>query len=187
MLARTHNIFSFACLLTAAVYFPPKDITTATIIVSLIANTVGSMLPDIDQATNKLWDMLPFGDNVGKVLRNLFLSHRTLSHSLIGIILFDQGSYWLFPKIFNGEYIDPYTVSMALMIGYLSHLLADSVTEEGLPLFFPLKYKFGFPPIKKWRIKTGQWFEKFVVTPGVVIYVLWTVVIQIDTLFSNLY
>jgi len=32
--------------------------------------------------------------------------------------------------------------------------------------------KVGFPPISSWRIKTGKWFEKFIVFPGIVIYLL---------------
>lgn len=176
MLGRTHNMIAFAALLTAVVYYPPVELSTATVVVALIANTAGSMLPDLDQATNRLWDMLPFGDAVGKLLSKAFLSHRSLSHSFLGVIMFDQLSYWIFPRILNGSYINPWIVSLSLMIGYLSHLLADGVTEEGLPLLFPLKYKFGFPPIKSWRIKTGKWFENFVVTPLVIVYVTWRIV-----------
>lgn len=173
MLARTHNIIAFAGLLSAAVYFPQKDISAATFVVCLVANTAGSMLPDIDQASNKLWDMLPFGDNAGKYLSKLFLSHRGLSHSLLGLFLVDKIVYLTFPKIFNGSYINAELVYFSLMIGYISHLLADSFTEEGLPLLFPFNIKFGFPPIKSWRIKTGHWFENFVVAPGVILFIFW--------------
>lgn len=176
MLGRTHNMIAFATLATVAIYFPPKVLAVPTFAVCLVANAIGAMLPDADQATCKLWGMLPFGDSVGKVFTHLFLAHRTLSHSLLGLFLVNKLVYWLLPKILNGSYIDYQMVAMSLMIGYVSHLLADSVTEEGLPLFFPFKLKVGFPPIKSWRIKTGHWFEKFVVTPGVIIYTFWIVI-----------
>lgn len=173
MIARTHNIIAFASLLTAAIYFPQKDLNMATIAVSLIANTAGSMLPDIDQASNKLWDMLPFGDNVGKVFSKTLISHRSISHSLLGFFIFEEISQFLLPKILNGDYINSAVVFVSLVIGYISHLFADSLTEEGLPPLFPWGYRFGFPPIKSWRIKSGHWFEKLIITPGVVIYLLW--------------
>lgn len=172
MVARTHNVVAFASLLTVAVLYPPKNLTTSTLVVCLIANTIGGMLPDIDQATSKLWGMLPFGNSIGKVLSKVFLSHRTFSHSLLGLFVTYKLTYWLSPMILNGLYINSSLVALALMIGFISHLLADCLTEEGLPLLFPLKYKFGFPPIKSWRIQTGHWFEKYIFAPGVVVYIL---------------
>ena len=59
------------------------------------------------------------------------------------------------------------------MIGYTAHLLADGLTEEGLPLLFPIRIKFGFPPFKKWRIKTGGWMENFIIFPGAIGYIVW--------------
>jgi membrane-bound metal-dependent hydrolase YbcI (DUF457 family) len=56
------------------------------------------------------------------------------------------------------------------MIGFISHLLADSITEEGVPLLFPISFKFGFPPIKSWRIVTGKWFENLVIFPSLAAY-----------------
>ena len=61
----------------------------------------------------------------------------------------------------------------ATMIGYLSHLIADSFTKEGLPLLFPIDVDFGIPPIESLRIKTGSWIEKALVFPGVLIFLIW--------------
>ena len=54
----------------------------------------------------------------------------------------------------------------------MAHLAADSVTTEGLPLFFPLPFKIGFPPFKFLRISTGGFWEKYVVLPGVAIFLI---------------
>lgn len=173
MIARTHNIFAFASLITVAVFYHPEELNTITLLTSLIANSVGSMFPDIDQATNKLWDMLPMGDAVGQFVTKALLPHRSFSHSAIGIFSFGLLFSNLLPLIFNATYIDSWMVFVSFIVGYISHLMADGFTEEGLPLLYPIRYKFGFPPIKKWRIKTGKWFEKYVITPGLVIYVIW--------------
>jgi len=124
----------------------------------------------MDQASNRLWDLTPGGDFTSRVFRRLFLGHRTLSHSLLGIYLISSFLFWLLPILLNPVYVDPATVHAAVMIGFISHLIADSFTEEGIPLFFPFLFKVGFPPIRSWRIKTGQWFEKLVVFPGVLLY-----------------
>lgn len=173
MTSRTHDIFAFASLITFAGYYPPKALNITTIVTSLIANIVGALLPDLDQASNRLWDLLPAGNFIGSILRRLFLSHRTISHSLLGIFLVHRLLLFLLPKLFNPQFIDIKVIYFSIMIGFISHILLDAFTEEGVPLFFPLKYKIGFLPIKSWRIKTGKWFEKFIVFPAVLVYILY--------------
>ena len=184
MTAKTHDLVAFGSLLVLATYYPQDNLDLLVIFILIISNIVGALLPDIDQASNRLWDLLPGGNFIGKILRNIFLSHRTLSHSLIGIALFYYLFKWLLPKIFNPILVDPNLILASLMIGYLSHLVADGLTEEGLPVLFPLKYKFGIPPIKKWRIKSGGWFEKWILRPGVAFYIVWWIIKNYDVLIK---
>lgn len=173
MTSRTHDVFAFSSLMTVSAYYPPSLLNTATLAVSLIGNIVGSLLPDIDQASNRLWDLLPAGNSLGRVFRKLFLSHRTISHSLLGIFLVYKLLWWVIPKIFNPNNLNSTIIIYSIMIGFISHLVLDLFTEEGLPLFFPIKWKIGFPPISSWRITTGKWFEKLVVFPGIIAYSFW--------------
>ena len=186
VISRTHNLIAFASLLTATVYFSPVDLTATTMIVALVANSVGSLMPDLDQATNKIWDMLPLGDSVGKFLSNMLFGHRSLSHSFIGMFGVYKLVYWLFPMIFNSMYINYQLVCVSLLIGYYSHIVADGLTEEGVPLLYPIKIKFGFPPIKSWRIKTDHWFEKLVITPSLVVFIFWFTLSNWGKLFGGL-
>lgn len=175
MLGRTHELIGVTGLIVATVYYPPENINTATIIVALIANLIGTLLPDIDQASNRLWDMLPGGNTIGKVLKNVLLGHRTLSHSLVGVGLVYYGINWLIPRLLNNDFVQVNLIIISLLIGYVTHLLADGLTEEGLPLLWPIKLKFGFPPIKKWRITTGKWFENWIIFPAVAMFLFWFV------------
>jgi len=93
---------------------------------------------------------------------------------------------FLLPKFLNSNFIDPHIILVSLMIGYISHLISDGLTEEGIPLLFPLNVSFGFPPIKKMRIKTGRWFENFVIFPSIWIYLLWFVNYNQDKFFMIL-
>lgn len=176
MTSRTHDVFALASLITVAVYYPPSSLNVITLVTSSVGCIVGSLLPDIDQASNRLWDLIPVGHFVGKIFTKLFLAHRTLSHSLLGIFLINKALWWVLFKLFNPSFIDVKIVYSSIMIGYLSHLLADAFTEEGLPLLFPIKWKVGFPPIKQWRIETGKWFEKLIVFPGILAYIFWFVI-----------
>jgi len=173
MTSRTHDVVAFATLVTVASLYPPDSLRVSTVILAMVGNIVGSLLPDIDQASNRLWDLLPGGNMIGKVLKNVFIAHRTLSHSFLGAGLFYWLLSWIMPILFNPTYVDIPIVVASIMIGYLSHLTIDGLTEEGLPLLFPIRMKFGFPPFKKWRIKTGGWAEKLVVFPGTVGYIVW--------------
>lgn len=173
MTSRTHDVFAVASLITVATYYPPPSINLITLITSSIGCIVGALLPDIDQETNRLWDLIPAGHLIGDVLGKLFLAHRTLSHSALGVFIVYKLLGIVLPKLFNSTFINVQVLFASIMIGYLSHLLADALTEEGLPLLFPLKWKFGFPPIRSWRIKTGKAFEKYLVFPGIIVYTFW--------------
>jgi len=175
MTSRTHDIFAFASLVTVAANYPPTTLNAATLVTSSIGSVIGSLLPDIDQSSNRLWDLLPTGNLVGRIFRKLFLAHRTISHSLLGIYLVSNLLRWLLPGILNPNFLNLEIIFWSIMIGFISHIFLDSFTEEGVPLFFPFKLKIGFPPIPSWRIKTGKGFEKFVIFPGIILYLVWFV------------
>jgi inner membrane protein len=173
MTAKTHNAFAVASLVTAAFIYPPQTLNILTFAGAIIAANVGALIPDMDGAGNRLWDLFPAGKTSGRFLRRIFYKHRTITHSFIGMYLIFRGLEWLIPRFLNPEFVDPTIILWSVMVGYASHLISDSLTEEGLLLLFPLNLTFGLPPIRSWRIKTGQWFENFVVYPAVWAYVVW--------------
>jgi len=173
MTARTHDIIAFTSLVTVSVYFPPDKLNLMTLFSAIIAADLGALIPDMDQAGNRIWDLLPAGQTVGKIFRRIFYKHRTITHSLLGLYGIYKGLEFILPKIFNTGFIDPKIILFSVMVGYISHLIADSFTKEGLPLFFPLPVDIGIPPIKAFRIKAGGTVEKFIVFPAVLIYFIW--------------
>ena len=175
MTSKTHAAFAFASLVTVAAWYPPSHMSLLTFAGAIIANDIGALIPDLDTAGNRLWEFLPQGHNMGRVLRNIFYKHRTLTHSAIGAYLLYRGFDWLLPKIFNSAYVDSTIILYAIMIGIVSHLLSDSLTEEGIPVLFPINMNFGIPPIKALRVRTGSWIEQFIVYPLVWMYVIWFV------------
>lgn len=175
MTGRTHEAFAFASLLTVAAIAPPSAVNVPTVLLAVVATTVGCLLPDMDQATNKLWGLLPAGDFMGKIFRRIFWSHRTLSHSLLGMYIFYKLFNFLLPILFNSNVIYNDIILSSLMIGYFSHLLADALTRDGIPLFFPFRLQVGFPPVSWLRIKTDGFVERFLILPGLLVYVVWII------------
>ncbi len=142
------------------------------IILLIISTVVGSSAPDLDTPTGELWDKIPAGSVVSKVVSPVFIGgHRHLSHSFLGLLILSaiyllilEGLFSWIP-LFSGINIG--LVFLAFIIGYGSHLFADMFTEMGVPLLFPLGYHFGIPPdpLGMMRIKTGHWFENLIIYP----------------------
>lgn len=110
----------------------------------LIAGTA-ALLPDIDTPHSvmgrKLW---PFS-----VLIKHTVGHRGCFHSL----LFSAAVYLLSVLIIP-EY------SLYILAGYLSHLILDALNPQGVPLLWPIKYRFSIP-----IVNTGSVVEKLLMMP----------------------
>jgi len=105
--------------------------------VNPLLSIVGSLIPDIDI----IW---------GRYFKNNFwLSHRGITHHfIIPLILLTLSTF----------YNELSFVLLPVSIGYLSHLLADLLTINGIPLFFSY-----YPRISFKILKTGSFLEYFIV------------------------
>ena len=74
--------------------------------------------------------------------------HRTITHSLLCLLAL---SVMIWPLL-----IFQTPCYAALILGYLSHLIADCTTKSGVPLFYPYPAACVFPGSEKYRIKTGS-------------------------------
>ncbi|KYH35397.1 inner membrane protein [Clostridium tepidiprofundi DSM 19306] len=91
-------------------------------------------------------------------------SHRNgLTHSLIGLWVFGFVSEY-FGKTFGMPQIKYYVI-----LGYSTHLICDSMTKMGLPLFYPfLRKKIKLPLAFKVGSKTGKFIEGIISTLALV-------------------
>jgi membrane-bound metal-dependent hydrolase YbcI (DUF457 family) len=111
------------------------------------------------------------GKFFGKIFDKLLGGHRFLSHSILGLALFGYLAHWLLlflhpimPRVDIG------LVWWSFMIGMGSHLVMDTLTKEGVPWLLPIPVKFGFPPLKEFRITTGKAVETWGVFPLLLIF-----------------
>ena len=172
MTGRTHDLAAFTLLSAVVLVQPLPNISLATAIIAVFANLVGGVTPDIDQPTAPLWRNLPIGKYFGKAFDRLTGGHRFLTHSVLGLFIFGFLAHMLL--VFLSPImrsVDIGYVWWAFMIGMASHLLMDMFTKEGVPLLLPIPFKFGFPPIRAFRITTGKWIEKGIVFPGLLLII----------------
>lgn len=95
---------------------------------ALAAAALGALLPDIDHPQSWAGRKM----RVVSVPLALIVGHRGITHSALAIaacalLLTLLGTGWL---------------AAPVVIGYLSHLLADSLTPSGVPLLWPNKRRF---------------------------------------------
>ena len=148
MNATTHAVFGVAALAGAALVAgtdPPAYVYPAAI--------VAAWLPDVDNPRSTLGNGLSRLKNPVLNLLSRPLSwalrttsfvlvrtvgHRTLTHSLVGILLFSLPVWLLLGGFPN--------LSLALVAGYASHVLADALNTRGVPLLWPVGKPFRLLP-----------------------------------------
>lgn len=177
MTGRTHDLAAFTALniMLATQHIPYMNLATAA--VAFGSNMIGGLLPDIDDKTADIWDKIRGGSILARIVKPLIGGHRMISHSLIGMAIVGYLLRSILPYIGTVVLVDVSVVWWAFMIGYASHLITDSLTIEGVPWLLPIPIRFGFPPIKSFRIKTGGLMEHIFVYPGLLIlngYVFYT-------------
>jgi inner membrane protein len=171
MTARTHDLAAITALSVVYLTNPVMPLRLSTIIVSVLANLIGGITPDIDQPTAPFWRNLPVGNIFGRTFGRLSGGHRFLTHSIGGVALIGFAAHWLlvFLSPIMGR-IDIGYVWWAYMIGVVSHLFMDMFTKEGVPLLLPLPIKFGIPPLRRLRITTGKAAEAFIIFPALLLF-----------------
>ncbi|ATR20094.1 putative membrane-bound metal-dependent hydrolase [Roseomonas mucosa] len=141
MMAGSHIALGAAAWLVAA----PKFGLPAVDAASLGLAVLGALLPDIDHP--KSW--------VGKRTRPVsnvigwIFGHRGITHSALAVAA-------CFVLLLQTDL--PRWVMAPLLVGYLSHLVADLLTPGGLRLAWPMKGTWSLP-----LCRTGSAFEPLVV------------------------
>ncbi len=177
MTGRTHDLAAFTALTFVMATHPLPHMTLATALVAFTANMVGGLAPDIDQPTADLYHRVRGGSFVSRLITPLLGGHRFISHSIIGVFLFGWVSWKILQLMHQVLLVDITIVWWAFMIGFVSHLVADIFTHDGVPLLFPIPLHFGIPPFRFLRIKTGGLVEKSFVFPILImvnVYIFYT-------------
>lgn len=122
-----------------------------------------ALLPDLDNSESTLENLIIFNVKPFKApaffIDKLF-KHRGFLHSLLAVLVLAFVLLGFFPNL-------PREIAIAVLLGYLSHIVTDGLTPLGIPLFYPLEQRVTFLP-KVFCIVTGSLMEMiFFVTLGV--------------------
>ncbi len=138
MQGTTHVAIGFLSgAVVAAGFHVPLYLQTGAV---LMVASIGSLMPDIDTPASKM------SKSLGGLRKPMSLfAHRGLTHSLFAVIVVALIMVFLQVQFVH---------AVAFLVGYISHLLADSITKQGIRLWWPSKRRFR-PIAKALTIKTG--------------------------------
>lgn len=140
MSSNGHIFFSISFLLCMQKLKIISEFSNRNLIYLLFGTLSGSLLPDIDHKSSKIGRLFIFFSSPISFL----FGHRGLTHSFVG--------WAIFTILLNELYLKNQKVSydflQSFSLGYFSHLIADSLTPKGIPLFWPLKLFFKIPIFK---------------------------------------
>lgn len=140
MNATTHAVFGVAALVGVSLFMGDEPALYA-----YPAAAVAAWIPDVDNPRSRLGNGLsrtrspvldrliqPVSWGLKALSFVLFrtVGHRTLTHSLLGVLIFAAMISPLAPLIPS--------LYAALITGYASHLFADALNMRGVPFFWPM-------------------------------------------------
>jgi inner membrane protein len=70
---------------------------------------------------------------------------------------------------------------LVMVLATIIHIASDGLTEGGVPLLWPYRKRYGFPPDPHWRFRSGDWPE-YVIVYSLMLLVgfgIWQAVIRI--------
>jgi inner membrane protein len=176
------NIASVDALTGMVQIHPVKDIPIGPFL-CMGAVILGSLAPDIDAEESQIrYEMGEVGLALSNWLQSFGVEHRGLTHygltALVVMAISSLLGWWL-------GYLD---VGLAFGLGYLSHILADSMTLAGTPLLWPLQKEKTFHLLPgALRIRTGGPVEPFLFIAITVLLVFLLPVLLPAELFKTLY
>lgn len=95
------------------------------------------LLPDIDHPKSFLGQRLKW---ISKPIARAF-GHRGFTHSLLAVFALLATFYLKVPE----SWFIPADALQGMVLGYLSHILADMLTPAGVPLLWPCRWRFRLP------------------------------------------
>ncbi|MBK4714239.1 MULTISPECIES: metal-dependent hydrolase [Tenebrionibacter/Tenebrionicola group] len=161
MTAEGHLLFSIAC----AVFAKNAELTPVLVQGDwwrIVAGAVLTcLLPDIDHPKSFLGQRIPW---VSRPVARMF-GHRGFTHSLLAVF----AALALFYLKIPDSSLVPADAVQGMVLGYLSHILADMLTPAGVPLLWPCRWRFRLPVV---TTQKGNPLER-ILCVALFIFALW--------------
>ncbi len=170
MTATTHQLIALVAAFFVLTLYP-LSVGPIVGVLAIMAVMIGALTPDLDQPAANLWQRMLGGNALGNIFQFFSGGHRHFTHSLLGIFAIGWALQWVAHHLVHPAYFGQALVLWyAFMIGYISHSVADTLTDHGVPWLWPLKINFRFPPgPEQLRVTTGSIVESLLVRGGLLI------------------
>lgn len=150
MTAEGHLLFSVACAILAKKVELSPALATGDWWHIIPGALLTALLPDIDHPKSVLGQRLKW---LSSPIARLF-GHRGFTHSLLAIA---AGIFFIQTHL-PPDWPIPTDAYHAMIVGYLSHILADMLTPSGVPLLWPCRWRFRLPILNSQK---GNQLERF--------------------------
>lgn len=139
---------------------------------SIFVCVIACMLPDIDHTKSLLGKLFyPLSKWISRKY-----GHRTITHSLVTFIPLSLGFTFV-----ENIYSPDTSLALIFTFGYLSHLILDMITLQGIPLFYPFtRNPCVIPANPKLRIRTGN-----LKSEGIALFCFSILTFTFQPLFAN--
>lgn len=129
----THRTIGICTGLTAALLTQDGFLTGLALIGSSV---IGSLIPDIDEPHSLIGRQVPGFSHALKVI----FEHRGFIHTPACMALLTALIYFALKFWCPAPYVSAITIGF--VVGYLSHLILDTITPWGIMWFFPFSNKY---------------------------------------------
>ncbi|AIA71218.1 metal-dependent hydrolase [Pectobacterium atrosepticum] len=150
MTAEGHLLFSVACAILAKKVELSPALAAGDWWHIIPGALLTALLPDIDHPKSVLGQRLKW---LSAPIARLF-GHRGFTHSLLAIV---AGIFFIQTRL-PPDWPIPTDAYHAMIVGYLSHILADMLTPSGVPLLWPCRWRFRLPILNSQK---GNQLERF--------------------------
>lgn len=164
MTGTTHQMIALVAGFWVLILYP-VSLGPILSIVAIFAVMIGALTPDLDQPTANLFRRTLGGKAVHKLFSAVSGGHRHFTHSLLGIAVIIFILHWIiFTFIQPAYHPQAFMILFAFLIGYISHPIADTLTDQGVPWLWPIPWSLKLPPgPEELRVTTGSFVELFLV------------------------
>ncbi len=164
MLGRTHALIGAMVTLSLLGPFVPRDALAPL----LVGGALGALLPDLDSPRSLLtaWQIVGIAPlrPLSRAINRTF-GHRGALHSLLGWAVASVGFLALGALPFWNI-----AATLALSLGYMSHLGADACTKTGIPFLHPRLKRYRLLP-RALRLSTASLAEEVLFTLLLLLFV----------------
>ncbi|AUX72585.1 metal-dependent hydrolase [Erwinia pyrifoliae] len=149
MTAEGHLIFAIASAIFAKRAELTPILASADWWHIIPATLLTCLLPDIDHPKSLLGQRLRW---LSWPIARVF-GHRGFTHSLLAV----GGAVALLQLKLPSDWLLPADAFQGMVLGYLSHIVADMLTPAGVPLLWPCRWRFRLPLL---RSQQGNQLER---------------------------